>query len=157
MPAISVGILVHLSPMFIPYDLMSEVALDIICETTPDHRSAQSILVSLGGPTAAVHCHWFGIFRKSHVAAQAAQQAYLAPTAIMTNFTDRIERVASEILQGKLTDSAIRVPDTDAKRDIMSLLARARKANLAQGKSGYAMSDQAMMDQDIRSSRSAND
>ena len=51
------------------------------------------------------------------------------------------------MLVEKMQDSVVSASDMDAKRDIMSLLVRARKADLAQDKSMYAMSDKAMMDQ----------
>lgn len=51
------------------------------------------------------------------------------------------------MLREKLQDTAVLMSDTDAKRDIMSLLVRARKAELDKDKTVYAMSDQAMMDQ----------
>jgi hypothetical protein len=46
-----------------------------------------------------------------------------------------------------MQDTAVAVSDMNAKRDIMSLLVRARKADLDKDKGVYAMSDRAMMDQ----------
>ncbi len=46
-----------------------------------------------------------------------------------------------------MKDSDLTLNDSDAQRDIMSILVRARKAELDEGKGGYAMSDRAMMDQ----------
>ncbi|KAG6877827.1 hypothetical protein C0993_003489 [Termitomyces sp. T159_Od127] len=59
----------------------------------------------------------------------------------------RIKRVSAKILHQKMEESAVVVSDTEAKRDIMSLLVRARKADLDKDKTVYAMSDRAMMDQ----------
>lgn len=62
----------------------------------------------------------------------------------------RIRRVASAMLAEKIADAAAVQADGEAKRDIMSLLVRARIAE-TRGKTpqvqGYAMSDEAMMDQ----------
>ncbi|KAF8868304.1 cytochrome P450 [Infundibulicybe gibba] len=150
------------------YNWMSKVTLDIICETAFGYRSdslhnphnelavayehlidlqtgpnlARFILIMsipgaprlLSSGWAYRHRHWFEMI------------STLAPTSIMMDSMHRIKRISSEILQEKLADS-IRVSDTDAKRDIMSLLVRARKADLAHEKGAYAMSDQAMMDQ----------
>jgi hypothetical protein len=55
------------------------------------------------------------------------------------------------MLREKMSDPSVAVSDMDAKRDIMSLLVRARKADLDKGKGIYAMSDQAMMDQVVSS------
>lgn len=62
----------------------------------------------------------------------------------------RIKRVSSEFLRQKMEDSAVVASDTEAKRDIMSLLVRARKADMDKDKTVYAMSDRAMMDQVVR-------
>jgi hypothetical protein len=59
----------------------------------------------------------------------------------------RIKRVSATILREKMQDMTVTVSDMNAKRDIMSLLVRARKADLDKDKGVYAMSDQAMMDQ----------
>lgn len=55
--------------------------------------------------------------------------------------------MSASMLRDKMNDSSVAVSDTHAKRDIMSLLVRARKADLDKDKGVYAMSDQAMMDQ----------
>ena len=59
----------------------------------------------------------------------------------------RIKSVSATILREKMQDMAVPVSDMNAKRDIMSLLVRARKADLDKDKDVYAMSDRAMMDQ----------
>lgn len=51
------------------------------------------------------------------------------------------------ILHEKMADPSVAVSDTYAKRDIMSLLVRARYADLEKDKGVYTMSDKAMMDQ----------
>jgi hypothetical protein len=59
----------------------------------------------------------------------------------------RIKRVSAAILREKTQDTTVAVSDMNTKRDIMSLLVRARKADLDKDKGVYAMSDRAMMDQ----------
>ncbi len=61
----------------------------------------------------------------------------------------RIKKISAEMLAEKTKDNAVALSDTEAKRDIMSLLVRARNADLAI-KSGYTMTDQQMMDQVVR-------
>lgn len=57
----------------------------------------------------------------------------------------RIKKISAKMLQDKLADSsAVTADDMTAKRDIMSLLVRARVADKGEG---YRMSDSAMMDQ----------
>lgn len=56
----------------------------------------------------------------------------------------RIKTISAQMLADKMADSAVTADDTMAKRDIMSLLVRARKADRGDG---YQMTDQDMMDQ----------
>lgn len=55
--------------------------------------------------------------------------------------------ISARMLAEKMADSVVTVSDTLAKRDIMSLLVRARKAEKNEG---YQMTDQDMMDQVVR-------
>ncbi|KAF5363349.1 hypothetical protein D9756_000261 [Leucocoprinus leucothites] len=59
-----------------------------------------------------------------------------------------IRKLSKKMLEDKFAETAAQISDIDAKRDIMSILVRARKAE-QEGKSGeqYVMNDQAMMDQ----------
>ena len=57
-----------------------------------------------------------------------------------------IKKISTELLREKMNDS-ITVSDMDAKRDIMSILVRARKAGLEKDKTAYTMSDKAMVEQ----------
>lgn len=59
----------------------------------------------------------------------------------------RIKKISAVMLEEKMRDSAVASSDMDAKRDIMSLLVRGRRADAEQEKGGYTMSDKAMMDQ----------
>lgn len=64
----------------------------------------------------------------------------------------RIKAVSAEVLQEKVSDSAVSASDTASKRDIMSLLVQARKREEGQG---YRMSDEMMMEQVVRGPISA--
>ena len=57
-----------------------------------------------------------------------------------------MRKVSMEMLREKMDDS-VTASDTDAKRDIMSILIRARKADLEEDKMAYTMSDKAVLDQ----------
>ena len=58
-----------------------------------------------------------------------------------------IRRISREILAEKMSDAETTASsDTDAKRDIMSLLVRARRAE----KGAYALSDEALVNQMVR-------
>jgi hypothetical protein len=61
-----------------------------------------------------------------------------------------IRRVSATMLREKMRDSTVTLSDSETKRDIMSLLVRARKADVDSKADGYAMSDEAMMDQVVR-------
>lgn len=69
------------------------------------------------------------------------------PTSQLIDAMYRIRKLSARMLEEKMRDSNMVLNDSDAKRDIMSILVRARKAELDGGKGGYAMSDRAMMDQ----------
>ena len=59
-----------------------------------------------------------------------------------------IRKLSKKMLEDKFKETTVHGSDTDAKRDIMSILVRARKAD-QEGRAGeqYTMNDQAMMDQ----------
>ena len=63
-----------------------------------------------------------------------------------------IRKISTEMLREKINDS-ITVSDADAKRDIMSILVRARKADREKDKAAYNMSDEAMLDQVVSDAR----
>lgn len=58
----------------------------------------------------------------------------------------KIRQLSKRLLQDKLQEAA-HVSDIDAKRDIMSILVRAQKAEMEGSDEHYKMNDQAMMDQ----------
>ncbi|EGO03799.1 hypothetical protein SERLA73DRAFT_69628 [Serpula lacrymans var. lacrymans S7.3] len=148
------------------YDWMSKVTLDIICETAfgykpdslhnPHNELAEAYenLIDLqSGPNIARfillviipgfpyllasqwgynHRHWF------------EKIPILRPAAILMDSMHRIKTISRQMLAEKTADLAVAASDTEAKRDIMSLLVRARTADKGEG---YQMSDTAMMDQ----------
>ncbi|KAF8204998.1 cytochrome P450 [Pholiota molesta] len=151
------------------YEWMSKVTLDIICETAFGYKAdslhnphnelaeAYELLLSLqSGPNLARliaivslpgglkllasdwayhHRHWL------------AKIPFLAAGSHLVDAMYRIRKISVKMLEEKMKDSSLVLNDSDAKRDIMSILVRARKAELDGGKGGYAMSDRAMMDQ----------
>jgi hypothetical protein len=60
-----------------------------------------------------------------------------------------IRKLSKKMLEDKLRETA-HVSDVDAKRDIMSILVRAKKVEQQGSSEQYAMNDQAMMDQVVR-------
>lgn len=60
----------------------------------------------------------------------------------------QVKKISAKMLKDKMADSAVTADDTAAKRDIMSLLVRARSAEKG---TGYHMSDATMMDQVVSS------
>ncbi|PFH48129.1 hypothetical protein AMATHDRAFT_66232 [Amanita thiersii Skay4041] len=150
------------------YEWMSKATLDIICETAFGYKAdslhnpenelavayenllslqtglniAKLLLLMLvpGMPRllntewAYRHRHWFGL---TNLTKQVT-------TLIDSMHT--IKAVSVRLLSEKMNDS-IALSDIEAKRDIMSLLVRARKADLEKDSTAYAMSDKAMVDQ----------
>lgn len=74
----------------------------------------------------------------------------IAPLSVTLDSMHKIKRISAQMLEEKMKDSAVALSDTDAKRDIMSLLVRARKAESEQQKGVYTMGDKAMMDQVVQ-------
>ncbi|KAG6857715.1 hypothetical protein H0H87_004131 [Tephrocybe sp. NHM501043] len=150
------------------YEWMSKVTLDIICKTAfgyetnslrdPHNELAEAYerLISMqSGPNLARfiavlvipgvprllgtdwayrHRHWF------------SRVQVLAQLTVLVESMHQIKKISANILAERMRDSAVTVSDTEAKRDVMSLLVRARKAESAD-KTAYAMSDQAMIEQ----------
>ncbi|KAH0589123.1 hypothetical protein H2248_004891 [Termitomyces sp. 'cryptogamus'] len=150
------------------YEWMSKVTLDIICKTAfgyetnslrePHNELAEAyerlinmqsgphlarfiaVLVIpgvprlLGSDWAYRHRHWFSYVKD------------LAPLGVLIDSMHHIKRISAIILAERMRDSAVVMSDTEAKRDVMSLLVRARNAD-SMTKGAYTMSDQAMMEQ----------
>ncbi|KAF8070435.1 cytochrome P450 [Lyophyllum atratum] len=154
---------------FLMYEWMSKVTLDIICETAFDYKpdslhnphnelaEAYEKLINmqsgpnlarfiaimvipgvtrlLGSDWAYRHRHWFTYVPD------------LAPVKVMLESMHRIKQISAVILADKMRDSAVVMSDTEAKRDVMSLLVRARKADIEKDRGAYAMSDKDMIEQ----------
>ncbi|KAF8330529.1 cytochrome P450 [Amanita rubescens] len=150
------------------YEWMGKVALDIICDTAfgykvdslhnpenelavafekganlQDVRNMEKFALAASIPgfrevltSSWMHkyCHWFD---------NIPFTAHLS-TLVQSIYTMR--KASTEMLREKMDDS-ITASDTEAKRDIMSILIRARKAELEEDKMAYTMSDKAVLDQ----------
>uniref|UniRef100_A0A8H8CGE5 Cytochrome P450 n=1 Tax=Psilocybe cubensis TaxID=181762 RepID=A0A8H8CGE5_PSICU len=149
------------------YEWLSKVTLDIICETAfgyqtdslhnPHNELAEAYeiltslqtgpnisrliaVISLPGAARFLNSEW--AYKNRHL----FEYIPLLPTLIpFVDSMHRIRAVSAQMLAEKMSDSAVSLSDSETKRDIMSLLVRARQADSKAG--GYAMSDQAMMDQ----------
>lgn len=71
----------------------------------------------------------------------------------MLDSMHKIKHISALILKEKTSDIVVTASDTEAKRDIMSLLVRARKVDLEKDAAVYTMSDKAMMDQVVKSTQ----
>ncbi|KII92067.1 hypothetical protein PLICRDRAFT_50496 [Plicaturopsis crispa FD-325 SS-3] len=152
---------------FLMYEWMSKATLDMICETafgyrtdslhTPHNELATAyedllnlqsgpniarliLLMTLPGGPAFLRSDWAYKYRS-----WLARIPALAPAATMVDAMHRIKAISRQMLAEKMEDAAtVQASDTAAKRDIMSILVRARAA---EDKEGYQMTDAAMMDQ----------
>ncbi|KAI0056515.1 cytochrome P450 [Artomyces pyxidatus] len=152
--------------MILPvYEWMSKVTLDIICDTAFGYHSnsllnpnnelteAYEDLISLqSGVNLAVLSSLVAIpgmpaflasemgYRYRHV---FACLKLLAPVKTFIGSLHQIRRISREMLREKLADTAVDAADMATKKDIMSLLVRARKGETK----GYQLSDEALVDQ----------
>ncbi|PPQ67620.1 hypothetical protein CVT26_006830 [Gymnopilus dilepis] len=151
------------------YEWLSKVTLDIICETAfgyqtdslhnPDNELAEAYhkltslqtgpnmarfiaILSMPGAMKMFHSEW--VYNYRHWFDKFEVTRHLS---VMLESMRRVRKVSATMLQDKLRDSAVPISDSETKRDIMSILVRARKADLDSQAGGYAMSDEAMMDQ----------
>ncbi|KAH9482683.1 Cytochrome P450 monooxygenase 205 [Psilocybe cubensis] len=151
------------------YDWMSKVTLDIICETAfgykadslhnPHNELAEAyelllslqsgpnlakfiLLVSLPGGTRFLASEWAYYHRR-----WLEKIPFLSSASKLVDAMHRIRKLSAQMLQEKMKDSILIDTDISAKRDIMSILVRARKVEMDGGKGDFAMSDRAMMDQ----------
>ncbi|KAF8916319.1 cytochrome P450 [Mucidula mucida] len=151
------------------YEWLSKVTLDIICETAFGYRTdslhnphnelaeAYEHLLSLqsssnmgklilcmsipGGPRflasewAYEHRSWFRLL------------STFAPLETLLDSMHTIRRISAQMLAEKIREtSGITIDDMHTKKDIMSLLVRARQADLTKD-GAYSMTDEAMVDQ----------
>ncbi|KAF8346059.1 cytochrome P450 [Amanita rubescens] len=150
------------------YDWLSKATLDIICETAFGYKTD-----SLHNPEnelAVAYERLLGLQNEWNIAKFVVflfipgfpqllttswmykrrrwfeKTSFTAELSTLLESMHTIRKVSMELLQEKMNDS-VAVSDTDAKRDIMSILVRARKADLEKDKTVYAMSDKAMIDQ----------
>ncbi|KAJ8094400.1 hypothetical protein PM082_010834 [Marasmius tenuissimus] len=161
------------------YEWMSKVTLDIICTVAfgynadslhnPHNELAEAyeelislqsgvnisrfiVVMSIPGVPRFVNSEWAWKHRKT-----VAKIPSLRPLAKMMESMHRIKAVSAQILRERMEEvEGLSTDDTSAKKDIMSLLVRARKAEMERakdtGKAGeldgsYTMSDKEMMDQ----------
>ncbi|KAF9554234.1 cytochrome P450 [Agrocybe pediades] len=151
------------------YEWLSKVTLDIICETAFGYRSdslhnphnelaeaydkltslqtgtnlARFIaIVSIPGAVKFISSEWVYKHRS-----WLRKFSHTSALADLMESMHRIRKVSAQMLEEKMKDSAVPISDSETKRDIMSILVRARKADLDSKAGGYAMSDEAMMDQ----------
>ncbi|PPQ78897.1 hypothetical protein CVT25_002385 [Psilocybe cyanescens] len=151
------------------YEWLSKVTLDIICETAfgyqsdslhnPHNELAEAYenltslqtgpnlarlisVVSIPGIARLLGSEW--AYKHRHI---VGYLPFIENLKIFLEAMHRIRAVSSQMLDDKMRDSAVPISDSETKRDIMSLLVRARKADMDSKAGGYAMSDKAMMDQ----------
>ncbi|PBK99680.1 cytochrome P450 [Armillaria gallica] len=154
------------------YEWMSKATLDIICKTAfgyhtdslhnPHNELAEAyeMLLSLqSGPNMARFIFFMLLpggakFLSSNLAYRVRNVfSYIRFFATLTPLIDamhRIRDISKRILDQKMketSESGITADDTHTKKDIMSILVRARRADLHKDRTAYAMSDTAMIDQ----------
>lgn len=154
------------------YEWMSKVTMDIICDTAFGYRTnslmnphnelaeAYEVLLSLqSGQNISLLVFFVSIPGLSRLLSSQLGYRYRnlfsvwSITAPMTTFIDsvyRIRKISAQILNEKISESElVSLEDTAAKKDIMSLLVRAREVeNAADEKgAGYTLSDEALVDQ----------
>ncbi|KIL62982.1 hypothetical protein M378DRAFT_128247 [Amanita muscaria Koide BX008] len=150
------------------YEWMSKATLDIICLTgfgykadsvhnphnvLADAYSLRSVaqsgpnlakllyLTLIPGAMTLMRSSW--MYRHRHWLNYTQYAEYFR---ILVESNHTIAEISKELLKEKINDS-VTVADSEGKRDIMSILVRARKADLEKDSSTYSMSDEAMLDQ----------
>lgn len=74
----------------------------------------------------------------------------LGNLAVIIDSMHQIRQISKRMLEEKLKESHATEMDGGRRKDIMSLLVRARKENLENEPSGYSLSDEALTDQVVR-------
>ncbi|CAK5271810.1 unnamed protein product [Mycena citricolor] len=155
--------------VFMVYEWMGKVTLDIICDTAfgyePDclhnpHNelavafegllSLQSgvnlakliAVIAIPGVKTLLTTDW--MFEHRHLIRYIP---FLSALDTLVGTLHTIRRISRELLLEKTTDLSVSPDDTSTKKDIMSLLVRQRKAELDANPRADAMSDRAMVDQ----------
>ncbi|KAG7093942.1 hypothetical protein E1B28_007575 [Marasmius oreades] len=137
-----------------PHNELAEAYEELISLQTGRNLSRFILFMSIPGFPTFVNSNWASKRRET-----IAKVPGLKPLAIMMNAMHRIKAVSASILKEKMYEvEGLSKDDTSAKKDIMSLLVRARKAEMERTESGaktsasdldgsYTMSDKEMMDQ----------
>ncbi|KAJ7456302.1 cytochrome P450 [Mycena galericulata] len=155
--------------VFPVYEWMGKVTLDIICETAfgyrtdclhnptnelavafeqllelqSGHNLARLIaVISLPGATRALASDWLYRYR-----VLIGKIPVFGSLERLIDSMYRIRGISQEMLRSKTADLSVSPDDMSTKKDIMTLLVRARKADLDADPSAEAMSDTAMVDQ----------
>ncbi|KAI0041379.1 cytochrome P450 [Auriscalpium vulgare] len=152
--------------VFPMYEWMSKITLDVICATgfgyypnsllNPDDELTDAYDDLIGLQSGLNLAKFSGVvalpgmarFLTSETGYKFRNLWKVVPgLASVSTFIDslyRLRRVSRKMLAEKLADSAVNVDDFSAKKDIMSLLVRARNGET---KDGYKLSDEALVDQ----------
>ncbi|KAI0029997.1 cytochrome P450 [Vararia minispora EC-137] len=148
------------------YEWMSKVTLDIICDTAFGYRSnslrnpngalvrAYETLIALqSGPTLAKFIFIVSLPLMPTLINHRTFGPLLAPLfrfvpgvalfETLVKSTLEIRKISRELLRERVAESGVDVEDTSSKRDILSLLVRARKGE----NDGYTLSDDDLVDQ----------
>ncbi|KZV84536.1 cytochrome P450 [Exidia glandulosa HHB12029] len=151
------------------YEWMSKVTLDIICGSAFGYRTdslrnphnplaeAYEELLSmqtgynLARFIAFVNIPFFSAYVLSPFGyATRNIWQYLPRTGLLTQLIScmhRIKNISAQILRERIADAMVDAEDVKAKKDIMSLLIRARMAESEKDPGAYKMNDAQMMDQ----------
>ncbi|KAL1754073.1 cytochrome P450 [Schizophyllum commune] len=116
------------------YEWLSKVTLDIIAETAFGYKTE-----SLRNPDNELATAFGNLMSLQN-----------GPAETLIESTYRIRRIAETILQERMREATATIAsdkDKTARRDLMSILVRARQADLEKDSTVYAMSDRAMVDQ----------
>ncbi|KAF8906184.1 cytochrome P450 [Mucidula mucida] len=154
--------------VFLMYEWVGKVTLDIICSTAfgystdslrnPHNELAQAYaglvnvhsgrklaiglaIHALPGATRLFASEW--MYRRRWILRQIP---FLKFTETMMDCMRRIKAVSAKLLVQKISDAST-VSDIESKKDIMSILLRARMSGGEKDNDGYMLSDQAMMSQ----------
>ncbi|KAJ6494059.1 cytochrome P450 [Mycena vitilis] len=155
--------------IFPMYEWMGKVTLDIICETAfgyktdclhnPDNELAvafEQLLQLQSGPNLAKLVAILSVPGASRLAVSEwmyRNRWIIGKLPVVSSFETlvdalfRIRAISAGMLRAKTADLSVSPDDTTTKKDIMSLLVRARKADLDADPTADAMSDTAMVDQ----------
>ncbi|KAF7336376.1 hypothetical protein MVEN_02186200 [Mycena venus] len=157
--------------VFQMYHWMEKVTLDIICNTAFGykidclHNPSNKLAVALEqmldlqsdrgwstwggnavipGVAHALTSDW--LYRHRNLVGKIPT---LRPLSLLIDLLHRIRTISREMLRAKTVDLSVAPEDMSTKKDIMSLMVRARKAELNANPVSEAMSDMAMVDQVI--------